>query len=256
MAFAGGCGVARKAFRSGRFLSGFNALRKSAAGPTSTLAILNVLGHSGDMVYFLFDHVCWVAKLGLLDAKHGAAASYISAFGECVEYVAFVLADLLGLAQERHEERQLLARLCSEHQQPRLPPAATSAAELQESGSESAACWTAARPRQRLPSNTSLVAGPLSLSSSRPSPTATAAKAAVPSHEDSLQKSEALQAMVLRIRTARTMRFMSIAANTADLIIALAEVEPNPVCCHPLAYGISGLVSAWAGWYRNWPAAT
>eukprot|EP00850_Spirogloea_muscicola_P013580 SM000093S24391 [mRNA] locus=s93:79427:80327:- [translate_table: standard] len=252
MAFAGGCGVARKAFRSGRFLSGFNALRKSAAGPTSTLAILNVLGHSGDMVYFLFDHVCWVAKLGLLNAKHGAPASYISAFGECVEYVAFVLADLLGLAQERREERQLLARLRSEHQQLRLPPATTSAAELQDSSPESAACSTAARPRQRLPSNTS----PLSLPSSRPSPAATAAKAAVPPHEDGLQRGEALQAMVLRIRAARMMRFMSIAANIADLIIALAEVEPNPVCCHPLAYGVSGLVSAWAGWYRNWPAAT
>ncbi|KAF2315804.1 hypothetical protein GH714_040343 [Hevea brasiliensis] len=59
---------------------------------------------------------------------------------------------------------------------------------------------------------------------------------------------------IRKIRADRVMRFMSIAANTADLIIALADIEPNPFCNHAVTLGISGLVSAWAGWYRNWPS--
>uniref|UniRef100_A0A0A9EH30 Uncharacterized protein n=1 Tax=Arundo donax TaxID=35708 RepID=A0A0A9EH30_ARUDO len=52
----------------------------------------------------------------------------------------------------------------------------------------------------------------------------------------------------------RVMRLMATAANVADLIIGIAEVEPNPLCNHAVTLGISGLVSAWAGWYRNWPS--
>ncbi|CAN0891554.1 Peroxisomal membrane protein 11-4 [Linum grandiflorum] len=58
---------------------------------------------------------------------------------------------------------------------------------------------------------------------------------------------------IAKIRGDRVMRLMGIAANLADLIIALADIEPNPFCNHTLTLGISGLVSAWAGWYRNWP---
>lgn len=57
-----------------------------------------------------------------------------------------------------------------------------------------------------------------------------------------------------RIRGDRVMRLMGVAANLADLVIALADIEPNPFCNHAVTLGISGLVSAWAGWYRNWPS--
>lgn len=60
--------------------------------------------------------------------------------------------------------------------------------------------------------------------------------------------------MVKKIRADRVMRLMAIAANLADLVIALADIEPNPFCNHAVTLGISGLVSAWAGWYRNWPS--
>ncbi|WJX43679.1 hypothetical protein P8452_30746 [Trifolium repens] len=59
---------------------------------------------------------------------------------------------------------------------------------------------------------------------------------------------------IQKIRSDRIMRLMAVAANVADLIIALAEIEPNPFCNHTVSLGISGLVSAWAGWYRNWPS--
>lgn len=60
--------------------------------------------------------------------------------------------------------------------------------------------------------------------------------------------------MIGKIRAERVMRMMAVAANVADLIIAMAEIEPNRFCNHVLTLGISGLVSAWAGWYRNWPS--
>ena len=57
-----------------------------------------------------------------------------------------------------------------------------------------------------------------------------------------------------KIRGDLVMRMMAVAANLADLVIALADIEPNPFCNHAVTLGISGLVSAWAGWYRNWPS--
>lgn len=57
-----------------------------------------------------------------------------------------------------------------------------------------------------------------------------------------------------KIRAERVMRLMAVAANVADFVIALADIAPNPFCNHAVTLGISGLVSAWAGWYRNWPS--
>ena len=59
---------------------------------------------------------------------------------------------------------------------------------------------------------------------------------------------------IRNIRADRVIRLIAVAANTADLIIALADIEPYPFCNHAVTLGISGLVSAWAGWYRNWPS--
>ncbi|GKV34607.1 hypothetical protein SLEP1_g42970 [Rubroshorea leprosula] len=68
--------------------------------------------------------------------------------------------------------------------------------------------------------------------------------------EDSNDVKESIR----KIRADRVMRLMAVAANVADLIIAVADIEPNPFCNHTVTLGISGLVSAWAGWYRNWPS--
>ncbi|CAF1708940.1 unnamed protein product [Brassica oleracea var. botrytis] len=65
---------------------------------------------------------------------------------------------------------------------------------------------------------------------------------------------EEVSGKVSEIQGDIVMRLMGISANVADLIIALAEIQPNPFCNHTVTLGISGLVSAWAGWYRNWPS--
>ncbi|KAF8702830.1 hypothetical protein HU200_032663 [Digitaria exilis] len=171
-------GLSRKAFRSGRFLTGFNALRRAAPGEFGALA---VLANAGEMVYYFFDHFTWLSRVGVLDAWVTRRACFISAFGEAVGYVFFIAMDLVMIRRGLRLERKL----------------------LREKGGG----------------------------------------------KDKEEEEE-----VRKIRMDRVMRLMATAANVADLIIAVAEVEPNPFCCHAVTLGISGLVSAWAGWYRNWPS--
>lgn len=170
-------GLSRKAFRSSRFLTGFNALRR-APGPTPGFRLLAVLANAGEMVYFFFDHFLWLSRIGVLDAKLTRRMSFVSAFGESFGYVFFIISDLILIRDGIREERRI-------------------------SGGD------------------------------------------VGKEEESV---------VRRIRAERVMRLMGVAANLADLIIALADIEPNPFCNHAITLGISGLVSAWAGWYRNWPS--
>ncbi|KAE9593478.1 hypothetical protein Lal_00029090 [Lupinus albus] len=174
-------GLSRKAFRTGRFLTGFNALRRNP-GSTNTLRFLAVLSNAGEMVYFFFDHFLWLSRIGTIDANLAKKMSFISAFGESVGYVFFIIADFIMLKEGIKAERKL--RMSKE-----------------ESKSE-----------------------------------------------------EELEKEIEKIKGDRIMRLMAVAANVADLIIALAEIQPNPFCNHTLTLGISGLVSAWAGWYRNWPS--
>ncbi|XP_058734806.1 peroxisomal membrane protein 11B-like [Vicia villosa] len=173
-------GLSRKAFRTGRFLTGFNTLRRNP-GSTPTLRLLAVLSNSGEMVYFFFDHFLWLSRIGTLDAKLAKKMSFISAFGESLGYVFFIIADFILLKQGLKAERKL---------------------KKSSEGKE---------------------------------------------------KSEEDEKEIQKIKGDRIMRLMAVAANVADLIIGLAEIEPNPFCNHTLSLGISGLVSAWAGWYRNWP---
>ncbi|GAV79127.1 PEX11 domain-containing protein [Cephalotus follicularis] len=171
-------GLSRKAFRSGRFLTGFNALRRSP-GPTPTFQLLAILANAGEMVYFFFDHFLWLSRIGFLDSKLARKMSFISAFGESFGYVFFIVSDLIVMREGLEAERKLLG-----------------------------------------------------------------------SKESSKHAHESIK----KIRADRVMRLMAIAANVADLTIAVADIEPNPFCNHGVTLGISGLVSAWAGWYRNWPS--
>ncbi|KAK6132195.1 hypothetical protein DH2020_034053 [Rehmannia glutinosa] len=171
-------GLSRKAFRTGRFLTGFNALRRNP-GPTTTFRVLAVLSNAGEMVYFFFDHFLWLSRIGVLHAKLARRMSFISAFGESIGYIFFIMSDYLIIRDGIRRERRIV-----------------------ESGNES---------------------------------------------KDAIED-------VKKIRGDRVMRLMGVAANLADLIIALADIEPNPFCNHAVTLGISGLVSAWAGWYRNWPS--
>lgn len=174
-------GLSRKAFRTGRFLTGFNALRRNP-GSKPTLRFLAVLANAGEMVYFFFDHILWLSRIGTLDAKLARRMSFVSAFGESFGYIFFIISDFIALKDGILEQRKLASL--------------KGKSDGKEASAES----------------------------------------------------------IRRIRMDRVMRLMAVAANVADLIIALADIEPNPFCNQAVTLGISGLVSAWAGWYRNWPA--
>lgn len=178
--------LSRKAFRTGRFLTGFNAIRRGP-GSTLTFRVLSVLANSGEMVYFFFDHFLWLSRIGVLDPKLAKKMSFVSAFGESFGYVFFIISDFILINQGLRKERRLK--------------------ESASSGGD----------------------------------------------DDEKSKGEE-EGVVKQIREDRVMRLMAVAANVADLIIGVAEIEPNPFCNHALTLGISGLVSAWAGWYRNWPS--
>lgn len=139
-----------------------------------------MLGNAGEMVYFFFDHFLWLSRIGTIDASLAKKMSFISAFGESVGYVFFIVADFILLREGLRAEREVMRK-------------------------------------EKL------------------------------SAEDKEKE-------IKKIRGDRVMRLMAVAANVADLIIAVAEIEPNPFCNHTVSLGISGLVSAWAGWYRNWPS--
>ncbi|KAL6123373.1 hypothetical protein ACLB2K_075895 [Fragaria x ananassa] len=171
-------GLSRKAFRTGRFLTGFNAMRRGP-GSTPTLRFLAVLANAGEMVYFFFDHFLWLSKIGTLDPSLARKMSFISAFGESFGYIFFIVSDFIALKEGLEQERKVMS--------------------LEDKSIE--------------------------------------------------KKNESLR----KIRSDRVMRLMAVAANVADLFIALADIEPNPFCNHTVTLGISGLVSAWSGWYRNWP---
>lgn len=175
-------GLSRKAFRTGRFLTGFNALRRSP-GSSPMFRVLATLANAGEMVYFSFDHLLWLSRIGTLDARLAKRMSFVSAFGESFGYVFFIIADLIIMRQGLREERRLMIK--------------------------------------------------------------------DQNNDDDLKE---VNEEVRKIRVDRVMRLMGVAANVADLIIGIAEIEPNPFCNHALTLGISGLVSAWAGWYRNWPS--
>lgn len=183
------CGTSRKAFRTGRFLSGLNALRSPS--PNRVFQLLAILSNGGEMIYFFFDHLLWLSRIGLLDTHLATRMSYVSAFGEAFGYVFFIAADLINIREGLRREKQLLQQL----------------AEL-------------------------------------------------PTQADGLEgQSKEIRAKLSGIRMQRVMQILAIAANLADFVIALADIEPNPFCNHAVTLGISGLVSAWSGWYRNWPSS-
>jgi hypothetical protein len=189
-------GLSRKAFRMGRFLTGFNVLRTTTF-PDHKIQVLSVLGYGGEMVYWFFDHFLWLSRVGVLDPQIARRMSYISAFGEGFGYIFFITADLIvirrGLEAEARCKKQI--------------------AELEEFQGMGVELKGESASNQVMQ----------------------------------------LKAKISSIRVQRIMSVMSIIANASDFIIALADVDPNPFVSHPVTLGISGLASAWSGWYKNWP---
>jgi hypothetical protein len=57
-------------------------------------------------------------------------------------------------------------------------------------------------------------------------------------------ESEDAKQSIKKIKADRVTRLMAVAANVADLIIDVADIEPNPFYNHAVTLGINKLVSA------------
>ncbi|KAG4934443.1 hypothetical protein JHK87_048445 [Glycine soja] len=100
--FESSVGVSRKAFRLGKFVQDLNALKTTH--PHSNLDLfLSVLAYGGEGLYYFVEQFVWLAKSGLIDAKHSRKFQKLSAWAELVGYfgsVALKLGDLGAIAKE------------------------------------------------------------------------------------------------------------------------------------------------------------
>ncbi|CAM6115907.1 unnamed protein product [Calypogeia fissa] len=190
------CGLSRKCFRMGRFLTGYNTVRTTNYEDWRW-QLLAVLSNSGEFVYFFFDHFTWLSRIGLLDKHLADRFCFISAFGEAFGYTFFIISDLIMLKKERIAERKYLKEL-----------------DILLNGGKVDSCSSTLTITEQVKER---------------------------------------KAAIAQIRFQRVMRIMATAANVADYIIDLGDIAPNPFVTHAITLGISGLTSAWTGWYRNWP---
>jgi len=71
------------------------------------MQVLSILGYGGEMVYWFFDHILWLSRVGVLPSHLANRMCFISAFGEAFSYVFFITSDLMLLRQGLQVEVQL-----------------------------------------------------------------------------------------------------------------------------------------------------
>lgn len=180
---------------------------------------------------------------------------HISAFGECVDYLGFMALSLIDIKRGQVEEVRILARV--QHLRGNI----MAATELPRTRLRSSSAAHASAPS---PSTAGVrkTFGVASSGSSRKGVEGDVhgifSQSSIPEKSegqsalgDGIKK---LEATLSALRMQRLFNYLTISANVADLVIALAEIEPNPICNHQFVLGVSGLVSAWSGWYKLWPS--
>ncbi|XP_010479175.1 PREDICTED: peroxisomal membrane protein 11A [Camelina sativa] len=101
--FESSVGVSRKAFRLGKFVQDINALRSSRWDSNRELVLI-LIAYGGEGLYYFVEQFIWLAKSGLIDAKHSKWLQKISAWAELVGYVGSVSMKVRDLRKLREEE--------------------------------------------------------------------------------------------------------------------------------------------------------
>lgn len=100
--FESSVGVSRKAFRLGKFIQDINALRNSNFNSHQQI-LLSLIAYVGEGFYYFIEQFVWLAKSGLIDAKHLIYLVKISAWAEFVGYIGSIglkIGDLKGISEE------------------------------------------------------------------------------------------------------------------------------------------------------------
>lgn len=82
--FEASVGVSRKAFRLGKFIQDYNALKKISLD--STEGKLGIIAYGGEGIYYFAEQFTWLIKAGLIDKRYAAKVQKISAWSEFIGY--------------------------------------------------------------------------------------------------------------------------------------------------------------------------
>ncbi|XVE69930.1 hypothetical protein DITRI_Ditri10aG0031000 [Diplodiscus trichospermus] len=101
--FESSVGVSRKAFRLGKFVQDVNALRSSHFDSKQEI-FLSILAYGGEGLYYFVEQFVWLAKSGLIDAKHSRNLQKISAWAEFVGYIGSISLKFRDLKRINEDE--------------------------------------------------------------------------------------------------------------------------------------------------------
>eukprot|EP00243_Klebsormidium_subtile_P004362 TRINITY_DN18341_c0_g1_i1.p1 TRINITY_DN18341_c0_g1~~TRINITY_DN18341_c0_g1_i1.p1 ORF type:complete len:242 (+),score=35.22 TRINITY_DN18341_c0_g1_i1:402-1127(+) len=108
--FEGSVGISRKAFRLGKFLQDLDALRKGPKLSTRD-GLLHLIANGFEGAYYFTEQGIWLAKAGLIDKRHCAPLTKISAWTEFIGYFGSVSLSLLAISSTYRRETELLNEL-------------------------------------------------------------------------------------------------------------------------------------------------
>ncbi|KAK8642456.1 hypothetical protein V6N13_011798 [Hibiscus sabdariffa] len=101
--FESSVGLSRKAFRLGKFVQDVNALRNSHLDSKEEI-LLSIIAYGGEGLYYFVEQFIWLAKSGLIDARHSRNLQKISAWAEFVGYIGSITLKLRELKRMNEDE--------------------------------------------------------------------------------------------------------------------------------------------------------
>lgn len=104
-------GVSRKAFRLGKFIQDYNALKKVSLD--SKEGILEIVAYGGDGIYYFVEQFTWLIKTGLIDQRYSAKLQMISAWTELIGYCGSIAVKGLQISALREKESVLASKISS-----------------------------------------------------------------------------------------------------------------------------------------------
>ncbi|XWS24329.1 hypothetical protein CRYUN_Cryun28dG0092100 [Craigia yunnanensis] len=101
--FESSVGLSRKAFRLGKFVQDVNALRNSHLDSKQEI-FLSIIAYGGEGLYYFVEQFIWLAKSGLIDAKHSRNLQKISAWAEFIGYIGSISLKFRDLKRINEDE--------------------------------------------------------------------------------------------------------------------------------------------------------
>ncbi|KAL4334841.1 hypothetical protein GQ457_07G026100 [Hibiscus cannabinus] len=101
--FESSVGLSRKAFRLGKFVQDVNALRNSHLDSKEEI-LLSIIAYGGEGLYYFVEQFIWLAKSGLIDARHSRNLQKISAWTEFIGYIGSITLKLRELKRMKEDE--------------------------------------------------------------------------------------------------------------------------------------------------------